>query len=385
MVANSWRIIFDEIVIVKQLVVLLACVCTLGTKGCSKKGANSSPTPLPESDTTTLKNVSPFKVGAAIDVSRLQTNAPYRNILLQQHSSITTENTLKWPAVHPSQNSFDFSGGDYVADFCAANGKRLHGHCLVWYQSNPDWLNNFAGDSLAWEALFKTHIQTVVAHYKGKATGWDVVNEAFHDGDGSLRVNDRNTSDNFDDGCIWARHLGRDYIAHAFRYAHEADPSALLFYNDYGQEWNDRKTDSIVAMVNDFKSRNIPIHGLGLQMHTDINASGNGISKAIQKLAATGLLIHISELDISVNPSNNPSATFTTALSQQQADRYAFIVRQYKQLVPAGQQYGITTWNVTDGDSWIRSFLKRKDWPLLFDEQYNRKPAYASFRKALMD
>lgn len=323
-------------------------------------------------------------MGAAIDVSLLQNNTAYKNILLQQHSSITTENTLKWPAVHPLQTVFDFSGGDFVQNFCAANGKRMHGHCLIWYQSNPAWLNSFSGDSLAWETLFKTHIQTVVAHYKGKATGWDVVNEAFYDEDGSLRVNDINTGDSFDDGCIWARHLGRGYLERAFIYAHEADTSALLFYNDYGQEWNDKKTDSIIAMVNDFKARGVPIHGLGIQMHTDINASENGITKAIQKLTATGLLIHISELDVSLNPSNSATLSFTAALAQQQANRYAFIVDQYKALVPATQQYGITTWNVTDRDSWIRSFFSRNDWPLLFDDNYARKPAYYSFRTALM-
>ncbi len=119
---------------------------------------------------------------------------------MQQFSSITTENTLKWPSVHPFENTFDFSGGDLIADFCKSNNKRLHGHCLIWYQSNPAWLNNFSGDSLAWETLFKTHIQSVVAHYKGEASGWDVVNEAFHDEDGSLRIQDIKPGDNFDDG-----------------------------------------------------------------------------------------------------------------------------------------------------------------------------------------
>jgi endo-1,4-beta-xylanase len=348
------------------------------------KNKNNMPGPSP-TDTTTLKNVAPFKVGAAIDVSLLQNNSLYRNTLLLQESSITTENALKWPSVHPSQNNFDFSGGDFIANFCATNNKRLHGHCLIWYQSNPDWLNNFTGDSVVWETLFKTHIQTVVAHYNGKVASWDVVNEAFHDNDGSLRVNDINSTDNFDDGCIWARHLGRDYIARAFIYAHEADSSALLFYNDYGQEWSEIKTDSILAMVNNLKSRNIPINGLGIQMHTDINASADGITNAFQKLTATGLLIHISELDVSVNTANDQSVNFSPALAQQQADRFAFIVHQYKSIVPLAQQYGITTWNIGDADSWIRTYLKHKDWPLLFDDNYARKPAFYSFRNALIN
>ena len=319
---------------------------------------------LPQSDTTPLKNIAPFKVGASVVVPLLQNDSTYINTVLQQYSSITTANTLKWYVAHPSETVFDFSGGDYVANFCAANGKRMHAHCLIWYLNNPAWLKNFKGDSLAWENLFKTHIQTLVAHYKGKAASWDVVNEALND-DGSLRVNDKNLSNNYDDGSIWARHLGPDYVARAYIYAHEADTSALLFYNDYGQEWDDRKTDSIIAMINRFKARGIPVNGLGIQMHTNITASGDGIKKAFQKAAATGLLIHVSELDVSVNPSNNSTVEFSNELAQKQANMYAFIVQQYKQLIPAKQQYGITTWDVSDADSWLVTELKRKDWPII--------------------
>ena len=370
---------------IKKLILFFAAVVLLNLYACKKviQVAITPPLPPAVTDTTTLKGVAAFKIGAAIDVNLLQTDPRYKNTLLTQESSITIENAVKWLTVHPLQNIFDFSGGDYIADFCMANNKRLHGHCLIWYQSNPDWLNNFTGDSLAWENLFKAHIQTVVAHYKGKATSWDVVNEAFHDGDGTLRVQDINPGDNFDDGCIWARHLGADYIARAFLYAHEADPGALLFYNEYGQEWSDAKTASVINMVNDFKARGIPINGLGLQMHTDINTSNDGITKAIQKLEATGLLVHISELDISVNPSNDQALTFSTDLQNKQADKYAFIANQYKTLVPPAQQYGITTWNVGDQDSWIRTYLMHKDWPLMFDDDYRKKPCYFSFRDAV--
>ena len=369
---------------IKYLILFFAEVILLSSYACKKQNPVTIIPPLPPvvNDTTTLKGVSAFKIGAAIDVYRLQTDSLYKNTLLNQHSSITIENAVKWQTVHPSQNSFDFSGGDYIADFCKANNKRLHGHCLIWYQANPDWLNIFTGDSLAWENLFKTHIKTVVAHYKGKATSWDVVNEAFHDADGTLRVQDIRAGNNLDGGCIWAQHIGADYIARAFLYAHEADPDALLFYNEYGQEWNDAKTSSIINMVNDFKARGIPISGLGLQMHTDINASNDGIAKAIQKLATTGLLIHISELDVSVNQSNDPALSYSTDLQKKQADKYAFIATQFKTL-PKAQQYGITTWNVGDKDSWIRNYLKHQDWPLLFDDNYAKKPCYFSFRDAV--
>jgi endo-1,4-beta-xylanase len=363
---------------------ILMTVCIFSCKkGDSTPTNTTRDTTVYAPDTTTLKGVSPFKIGAAIDPFKLQTDAAYRKVLMEQENSITIENAVKWPTIHPTENSFDFTGGDYIADFCRLNDKRLHGHCLIWYSSNPAWLTNFVGDSLAWESLFKTHIQTVVAHYRGKAKSWDVVNEAFRDEDGTLRVLDRFPNDNFDDGCIWARHLGTDYIARAFKYAHEADPAALLFYNEYGQEWKDAKTVAIVNMVNDFRARGIPIHGIGLQMHTNINSSNAGITMAFQKLAATGLQIHISELDVQVNPSNNQSALYTADLQTRQSDKYAFIATEYKRLIPTSQQYGITTWNVGDKDSWIRSYLMYKDWPLFFDDNYERKTCFYVFRNAI--
>lgn len=345
--------------------------------GC-RKHSGSQPAPPGE----TLQSVAPFRVGAAIDPTLLQNNTAYKNILVNELNSITAENVLKWQLVHPQENEFDFSGGDVIVNFATSTGKRMHGHNLLWYAYNPDWLNNFAGDSAAWENLLKTHIETVVSHYKEKIASWDVVNEAFHE-DGTLHVEDTNPSDNFDDGCIWARHLGKDYMARVFSYAHEADPKALLFYNEYGQEWSTGKINAIVNMVNDFKSRNIPIDGLGIQMHIDLNTSNDGIINAIQQLANTGLQIHISELDIRVNTANNPSLTYTDALKTAQENKYYFVVQQYKTIVPKGQQYGITTWDVSDADSWIPGFFNNPDWPLLFDDNYAKKLTYYSFIKAL--
>jgi len=243
----------------------------------------------------------------------------------------------------------------------------------------PAWVLSFSGDSAAWENLFKAHIEGEAAHYKGKVASWDVVNEAIRDDNGALRNQDVNPGD----GSIWRRNLGPDYIARAFQYAHAADPNALLFYNDYGQEWGGPKLDSIIALATNLKNRGIPISGLGMQMHIDINVDTAGITAALKKLAATGLMVHISELDISVNPANNPNMVFTTALQLQQAALYQFIAETYRAHVPPAQRYGITTWEFADGDSWIRSYLHRKDWPLPFDTAYKKKPAYFGLLKGL--
>jgi len=350
----------------------ISCIIVLATAFHKKQSAE------------TLQSVSPFPIGAAISPYLLQNNQAYRQVVETEFNSITAENVLKWAGVHPAENRFDFSKGDILVDFALSHHKRFHGHNLCWYQYNPTWLYSFSGDSVAWGNLFKTHIQTVVSHYKGKITAWDVVNEAFNS-DGTLRDASTDSNHQKDKGCIWARHIGRDYIAKAFKHAHEADPNALLFYNDYDQELYPAKLNAVIAMANDFKQRGIPINGLGIQMHITINTALQGITNAIKQLAATGLKIHIAELDIRVNTKGDTGIVYNDDLQAKQSAMFAFVVQQYKTLVPKNQQYGITTWNVGDADSWIRSAYKRKDWPLLFDDNYQKKTAYYAFLKALKE
>ncbi|HVV53947.1 MAG TPA: endo-1,4-beta-xylanase [Mucilaginibacter sp.] len=338
---------------------------------CEKKSVPAQPS-------ETLKSVASFPIGSAVVSGSIKNNYSYRNTLVTQFNSVTSDYELKFNWIEPQQGVFNYADGDYIVAFAMQNNMRVHAHNLIWHIALPDWVLNFQGDSLAWENLFKTHIQTEVAHYKGEVASWDVVNEAFRD-DGTLRNQDINPGD----GSIWRRHLGPDYIARAFQYAHEADSNAILFYNDYGQEWSTPKLDSIIAMVNDFKKRGIPIDGLGMQMHININTGNDAIQAALQKLAATGLKIHISELDISVNPNNDPNIVYTSALQSQQAAKYRFVAQTYISTVPPAQRYGITTWEFSDADSWIPLLLKQKDWPLLFDNFYRKKTAYYSFLNGL--
>ncbi len=328
----------------------------------------------------TLQSVAPFKIGCAINPNLLVKNKDYKAVVTNEFNSITSENVLKFGTVHPKKDVYDFTKGDILVDYALANHKRIHGHCLAWHQSVPKWLSEFEGDSAAWENLLKTHIQTVLTHYKGKMTSWDVVNEAFFD-NGDYRQDSVNAPHRYI--TLWRNHLGQDYIARAFIYAHEADPDLLLFYNDYNQESNPEKLKAIIDMVTDFKKRGIPIHGLGLQMHININTKDEGIAEAIKQSAATGLLVHIAELDIKVNPKKDTSTVYSDRLKTLQSNKFAFVVEQYKKLVPKQQQYGITTWNVGDADSWIVELRKIKDWPLLFDDKYQQKSCYNAFYEAL--
>ena len=224
-------------------------------------------------------------------------------------------------------------------------------------------------------------ITTMVTRYKTKVTGWDVANEVVVDGSGELRTS-ANSSGSGGDIFYWADYLGRGYIADAFRWANAADPAAKLFINDYNLESDSRKLDSVIKIINELKTASVPIHGVGLQMHISINTNNIGIDNAFQKLAATGLLIHVSEMDVRVNPSNTSPFTATQALLDQQAAKYRYVAESYFRNVPAAQRYGLTVWNLTDADSWIVT-PSRPDAPTLFDAGYNKKAAFTEFIKGL--
>lgn len=351
----------------KKLTILFSLMLILVHLACSRGTEEpAKPEPKPEtgqpSEEVTLQKSLPFPFGAAVNISLLKNRTAYRELVIKEFNSLTPENAMKAGVIHPQENTYNWTDADYLISFAKENNKRVHGHTLIWHKSLPSWITNFQGDATAWESLFKTHIQTVVAHFKGKVVSWDVVNEAIAD-DGTMR------------SSIWLEKLGPDYIARAFQYAHEADPDVLLFYNDYGHEYGPTKRGAILNLVNNLRSRNIPIHGIGLQMHTRYTMSDNNLANAINTAAQTGLKVHIAELDIAMNPDNIQNLTFSPALAEQQSQKYKFIVKTFNN-IPKSQQFGITTWNVSDADSWIPGNYDRPDWPLPFNSNYAKKPAY---------
>ena len=344
--------------------VFCICVVFMFTVACTKKGGSTgggTQPPVQVVDTSLYKML-PFPMGAAVSVSLIKNNAKYNGVVTKEFNSITAENALKFDALHPAENTFLWADADYLVDYAQINNKRIHGHTLNWYNALPSWVTNFVGDSVAWENLLKTHIQTVVTHFKGKVKSWDVVNEAFND-NGTIR------------NTIWVQKLGPDYIARCFQYARQADPAATLCYNDYGHEYSSAKRIAISNMIASFKTRGIPIDCVGLQFHITYTQSDANISAAINSAAATGLMVHISELDVRLNDAKVQGFILTPALSAQQAARYKYVVKSYN-TIPASQQFGITTWNVGDADSWIPAWLGAPDYPLPFDKNYLRKDAY---------
>lgn len=235
------------------------------------------------------------------------------------------------------------------------------------------------------DSIMHNYITNVVGHYAGKVRGWDVVNELFTN-DGHLR-NNANTpnSEGNPHIFVWSNYLGDSLAIKAFKYAHEADPSALLFINDYGLETNIVKLDSLIAYVQKLRALGVPIDGIGTQMHIAWNTPKDGIDNMFQKLASTGLKIRISELDVRVNPNDDPNFPQGSLddYFAKQAEEYKNVVESYFKYVPKDQRYGITVWGVDDGHSWL--YNNGKELPLLFDKNYKKKQAFYAVLKSLLE
>lgn len=278
---------------------------------------------------------------------------------------VEAEDAMKWWTIRRNPEAFDFREGDEVVGFAQAHGMKIRGHCLVWDHNNPEWLTqgHFTAEQMS--KLLQQHITTVMKRYAGQVFAWDVVNEAL-DENGHLR------------DSPWYNRPGiglnsAAYIEQALRWAHEADPQALLFYNDNGGEELNRKSDAIYAMVKDFKQRGVPIDGVGLQMHiSQLVLDASSISANIARLTALRLQVHITELDVAL-PLGSDGLPRSKDL-QRQAEAYRNVVRACVQNPGCT---AIQTWGFTDKYSWIGSHSHGSQGAaLLFDRSYKPKPAY---------
>ncbi len=315
---------------------------------------------IPESPTAQIATLreAPYPIGAAVNVNTLRNNENYRNTVIKEMSSITAENAMKMNFISVSRGVYFWDDADYLVNFAATNNIRVHGHTLIWYKHTPSWVSSFTGTTDEWKAIYKQYIQDVVSRYKGKIASWDVVNEIIND-DGSLR------------DCIWLQKIGKEYIELAFRYAHEADPAALLFYNDYGHEYSHIRRMKAFNMADSLAKKGVPVHGIGMQMHTNINRSLDDLRYAVTAAAVTKLKIHVSELDVAVNP-DKTLTSFNDAVALRQKNSYRAVAKAMMD-IPEEQRYGITMWGVHDPSSWLSP---NPDWALPFNSSFQRKPAY---------
>ncbi|SDF37866.1 endo-1,4-beta-xylanase [Lentzea fradiae] len=287
--------------------------------------------------------------GTAVAANKLG-DGTYVNILNREFDMVTAENEMKMDALEPNQNQFSYGTADRIVNQAIGQGKRVRGHALAWHMQQPGWMQNMGGTQLRNAML--NHITQVATYYRGKIYAWDVVNEAFADGNSGGR-RDSNL-----------QRTGNDWIEAAFRAARSADPNAKLCYNDYNTDnWSHAKTQGVYNMVRDFKSRGVPIDCVGFQAHFN---SGNPVPSnyhtTLQNFADLGVDVQITELDIEGSGSS-------------QAQQFQGVTQA---CLAVARCTGITVWGIRDSDSWRASGT-----PLLFDGSGNKKQAYNSVLSAL--
>lgn len=337
-------------------------------------------------DTATLKEafIDSFYIGTALNTAQYKgKDARALTVIDQQFNAITAENDMKWMYIHPEADTYFFEDADEFVAFGEEHDQYIQGHTLVWHSQTPEWVfKHEDGSLLSREELLarmEDHIKTIVGRYKGRIDGWDVVNEAVND-DGSWR------------NSYWYQIIGEDFVAKAFQFAHEADPEAELFYNDFNLH-QPQKADAVVELVQSIQEQGIEVTGIGMQGHYGLNyPSREEFEASISKFEKLGI-VAITELDIDVLPSpwenqgadvnmraegNDLMNPYTEGLPDSvealQTEKYTML---FDVLLDHAESVNrVTLWGVTDGDSWKNGWPVpgRTNYALLFDREGNPKP-----------
>ena len=320
----------------------------------------------------TLKGAATFYVGVASDTRWLTPSYAYLidhvQIRQNEFTSMTPLFEMNQNIIHVDDGEYDWSLADRLVEKWTSWDMRIHGHTLVWHKGIPEWLENLSGADEEFSLQMEEYIQATVQHFKGQVASWDVVNEALEE-DGSLREN------------VFYRRMGEDYMAKCFQSVREWDSTALLFYNEQGIAGNFQKLRGLLDLIDDFKNRGIPIDGVGIQMHVQLEwPSAEQIQQTVDSLVSRGLLIHFSAVDIQVN-ADGKLKNFTPDIAYRQEYRVTEIVKIY-QTIPRELQYGMTFWGMKDDDSWLIEEYGHPEWPLLFDKGFNTKFAHRGFVEA---
>ena len=344
---------------------LPACLLAVACGGGDDPVSPPPPPPPPPPAVTGLRTLAaalprPMGVGTAVGSLFYRTDdlgTQYRTVLAREFDVVVSENDMKFSSLQPQRGNFVFTRADQLVAFAEQNNMRVRGHVFVWHQQMPGWLTGGTWTAQEADEILATHINTVAAHFAGKVDAWDVVNEAFEDGQALPRQS------------FWMQRLGRGYIERAFRLAAAADPQAELYYNDYNIEGLNAKSDSVYNLLSDFKARGVPVHGVGMQFHMIAGQlpTLTAMQQNFARFAALGLKIHITELDVRV-----PTPASAASL-QTQAQNYRTIYQLCMQ-TPACEM--VVTWGFTDRESWIPTTFPGSGQALLFDADFGKKPAY---------
>ncbi|MBN1384484.1 MAG: endo-1,4-beta-xylanase [Elusimicrobia bacterium] len=302
-------------------------------------------------------------IGAAIMPEHLD-EKEFADTLKREYNCLTAENNLKWGCIHPAKDIFTFEGADKIVNFAVENNMKIRGHTLVWHFYNwIDWLTDKNLSRAELLEILKNHIFTVVGRYKGRIRDWDVLNEIIEE-NGQLRQS------------FWYKTIGPDYIELALKFAHEADPDANLFINDYGVETINPKSDGLYKLLKELKDKGVPLNGVGFQYHLDMNFTADfylSAAKNIQRFMDLGLKVQFTEVDVRI----------LMEPTKADLEKQAYIYKQLMNLILAFKCDAFVMWGMTDKHSWIPSFFKGYGDALIFDKEYKPKPAYFALKKVL--
>ncbi|KAF3916110.1 Exoglucanase [Arthrobotrys entomopaga] len=312
--------------------------------------------------------------GQATETYTLDGDAPYAVIAEAANAEfnrVTPENTMKWETIEPQQGVFDFTLGDALVAWADANDQAVRGHTLVWHSQLPDWVNYPA---VPWtketlKPVLENHVRTIVRHYKGKVDMWDVVNEMFND-DGSFRE------------TVFYNTFGTDFVGWALTWAHEEDPDALLFINDYNFEYVSDKVNAAATFFKSLIDQGFPLGAVGAQSHLIVGQVDQaGITAGLSTFADLGLLVYLTEVDIRYDIGRgNDIANYTTSQIGQEAKDYYELTNA---CLAVDNCLGMTVWEYTDKYSWIPGVFDGAGAALPWDVRLNKKPAYTAIMEAI--
>jgi endo-1,4-beta-xylanase len=318
-----------------------------------------------------------FPLGAAVDPEMMDRENPIFRLITRHFDAVTPGNMMKPDTIQAKEGQFSFDQADTIVEFAQLTGKLVHGHTLVWHSQTPNWFFQDPNDPSkpASKALLlkrlETHIKTTVGHFKGQIDSWDVVNEPISDSVAGLRGPE--------EGSKWYGIIGPEYIEKAFIWAHEADPDATLVINDYSLESNVIKRNAMAALVKSLLAKRIPVGAVGLQMHINSDTpTADQVRETIDTFAALGVKVQVTEMDVSVYAWQEPKKTLTEEMFLKQARQYAAMFKVFKEEAEKNRLTRVILWGVDDGHSWLNDFPVpgRGDAPLLFDANYQAKPAF---------
>ena len=307
-----------------------------------------------------------FQIGAAVAAQPLRTDAAYKKILRNEFNYVTAENALKMGPLRPDRHTYDFRDADAVVDYANAHDQTVRAHTLAWHNQTPEWFQEWDHTDGQLESFLREHVHTTAGRYRSTVDTWDVVNEAVAD-DGTMRDN------------LWYNAMGEEYLDRAFEWANEVAPDTDLYYNDYGADGVNEKSDAIYDLVERLLDRGVPIDGVGLQMHAlHEKPKPESVAENIRRFKSLGLDVELTEMDVAYTPEDDPGST--EARHEQQAEYYRDIT---KVCLDEGVDT-LVVWGVTDSGSWVPNWFETLTGdPLLFDAGNDPKPGYHAIKETL--